>query len=631
MSKPELKVVDGLRDFVTGLGGSRDRTTTQSFAPLNIVTDAEIERMYRSDWLAGKIVDIIPQDMIRVGRRWQATAEQITAIEATEKRVFLWPRLAEALVRSRLVGGSAIFIGVRDQDPSSRLRLETVGKGSLAYLNVIPRTKLSWTEIDQDPQSEWYGSPKFWQMSSNSGATVRIHPSRIVRLQGVPIFTRDVSSGQESVWGDSVLQRVYDAVRNAASVQQHVAGLVPDARNDVIFIPRLGDILSSPVESKKLQDRFSLARSMKSMFNLLLLEGNGVTGAGSRGESWQQRQISFSQLPDLMQAYIQVTAGAADIPVTRLLGESPAGENSTGEADLRNYYDHVGALQTLRLSPALHVLDEVIKKSSGVTDDSIFYVWSPLWTMSPRERAEIYEKKSKSARYLAGSGQELPIVDVRALSNAVVNDLTEDGSLPGLESQVKRFGELSNIVSEEDMVPQRTDPTAANQNDPSGEKSQTVADAAPRTLYVRRQLLNTSEFVRWASDQGFRAITPSEQLHVTVMFSRTPVDWIKMRSDWSSDSRGRLTIPPGGPRVVEKLGESAVVLTFWSDALTWRNQSMRENGAVHSHEEYISHVTISHESQQIDISKVVPFQGELRFGPEVFEEVDENWRDKVRL
>lgn len=629
---PKLTVIDGLRDFVTGLGGGRDRTTTQSFAPFIPILPTQIEAMYRTDWLAGKIVDIIPQDMVRVGRQWQATAQQITDIEKQEQQsaVSLWPKIREALVRARLLGGACIFIGIKDANPSTPLDVDSLGAGSLAYLNVLARTKVSWQELDQDPQSPFYGQPKQWIVSGNNGQVVYIHPSRMIKFQGIPILTRDVM-GEDSVWGDSILQRVYEAIRNAASVQQHIAGLVPDARNDVIYIPGLGEILNDDSQAKKLTKRFQLAWDLKSMFRVLLLEGNGVTGAGSRGETWQQRQISFSQLPDLMRSFIQVTAGAADIPVTRLLGESPAGENSTGEADLRNYYDHVRALQTLQLEPQLNILDRVVKKSAGVNDDKIFYTWRSLWSMSPKEQADVFETKSKAARALVGTAGTLPIIDPRPLSNAMVNSLTEDGSLPGLEAEVAKYGPLDKIMGPDDIVPEKPDPNAAppaNENKP-GQTKAAVNDAAPRSLYVRRQLLNVSEFVRWASDQGIKGIMSSDQLHVTVLYSKTPVDWLSMRADWAGDAKGRLTVPPGGPRVVEQLGESATVLSFWSDALKWRHMQMVEYGASSDYEDYVAHVTISHEPQDIDLTKVKAFQGELRFGPEIFEEVDDNWKAKV--
>jgi len=44
---------------------------------------------------------------------------------------------------------------------------------------------------------------------------------------------------------------------------------------------------------------------------------------------------------------MQLASGAADIPMTRLLGQSPAGMNATGDGDMRNYYDRIEAIAWL--------------------------------------------------------------------------------------------------------------------------------------------------------------------------------------------------------------------------------------------------------------------------------------------
>ena len=78
-------LADTLKSLVSGLGTSKDKTTSLAyvFAP---ITDEQLNAMHRSDWLARKIVDIIPHDMTREWREWQATNPQIEAIEEVEKR-----------------------------------------------------------------------------------------------------------------------------------------------------------------------------------------------------------------------------------------------------------------------------------------------------------------------------------------------------------------------------------------------------------------------------------------------------------------------------------------------------------------------------------------------------------------
>lgn len=620
----EAKIIsfaDKLRDFVTGLGGARDRTVSQSFDTTSFYTvpEAELESMYRSDWVSRKIVDIVPQDMVRAGRQWKADNEIITQIEAVENSlpIQLWPKLKRCLTKARLLGGAALLVGIRGQSPASPLDLDSIQQGSLSYLTVLHKTRLSWAELDLDPQSTNFGEPKMWTVTMGD-RTVDLHPSRVVKFVGAPNEARD-DTDRTQVWGDSLLQIVYEAVKNAASSQQHVAGLVPDARSDVIYIPGLGQILQSPQETTKLTQRFGYARTIKSMYNLLLLEGNGGSGEAARGESWEQRQISFTQLPELVRQFLQIAAGAADIPITRFLGESPGGENSTGEADMRNYYDHVAALQKLVLGPALLMLDQVIQRSAtGTYDPKIHYTWSPLWALKETEKAEILHKKSQAMRWLSGGSQDIPIVDRHALSDAAVVTLTEDGSLPGIEDAVERHGSLDKTMPD---AMERPEPAPAfGEKPPSVKKA--ANDAEPRTLVVYRRLLNTSEFVKWASDQGLRGIQNSDDLHVTVLFSRTPVDWMQMGSDIWSSEKGKLTVPPGGPRVVESLGDATAVLLFSSSMLSWRHREMIEAGASSDFDEYVAHITISYDPQEVDLRRVEPFRGELRFGPEIFQEID---------
>lgn len=144
----------------------------------------------------------------------------------------------------------------------------------------------------------------------------------------------------------------------------------------------------------------------------------------------------------------------------------------------------------------------------------------------------------------------------------------------------------------------------------------------PQPLYVSRQLEAASarELLHWAREQGIPGLEPASELHVTVLYSRTAVDWFDMGSDWQSDPAGRLRIPPGGPRAVEKFGEDCIVLRFASSELKWRHDSMVERGASHDFEEYAPHITLAKDLgfDPAGIEQLEPFQGELVFGPEIF-------------
>ncbi|WP_419178582.1 hypothetical protein [Ensifer adhaerens] len=157
-----------------------------------------------------------------------------------------------------------------------------------------------------------------------------------------------------------------------------------------------------------------------------------------------------------------------------------------------------------------------------------------------------------------------------------------------------------------------------------------TGDAAPRTLYVRRDVLNAAEITAWAQAQGFETV--QDGLHVTIIHTRTPLDWIQVgqAGEWSSDEDGEMTIAPGGPRLMERFGE-AVVLQFASSRLTWRHEDIKRLGAETDYPDYQPHVTITWKLPAgMDLSKVDPYRGKIRLGPEQFEEVNDDWRASIR-
>jgi hypothetical protein len=108
---------------------------------------------------------------------------------------------------------------------------------------------------------------------------------------------------------------------------------------------------------------------------------------------------------------------------------------------------------------------------------------------------------------------------------------------------------------------------------------------------------------------------------------------MEMGSAWNEDADGKMTVPAGGARLVEKLGDKgAVVLLFSSSALSWRHEDMVRNGASHDFDSYQPHVTITYDGGKMtadQMAAVEPYRGELVFGPEVFEEVKDDWEQSI--
>lgn len=596
---------DKLVNLVANLGTERDKASNSFYAPV-LLTDEQLINAYRGAWLPRKIVDIPALDATRRWRAWQADKGQIEKIEAEEMRLALRSKVRQAMTRARLFGGAAIFIGTGEGNTSTPLKAEAIKSGGVRYLAVMSRRQLSPTEKEQDPQQELYGKPKAYRLA---GSQLDIHPSRLVIFTGGEHPEPELASANEFGWGDSVLQAIFESIKQSDGTMANVASLVFEAKVDVIKIPDFMDRVQDPEFRKQVLERIQLAATAKGINGTLLLDAL---------EGYETKSASFSTLPDIIDRFLQAVSGAADIPATRLLGQSPSGLNSTGEADLRNYYDRIQAMQELDVSPALSLLDDcLIRSALGTRPEQIHYIWNPLWQQTASERSENNKRTADTIKVLT----ETKLWPEDALSKAATTLLVEQSVLPGLESAIEEFG--SELADDE------TDALPGARDDATAKKA--ISDSAPRTLYVSRKVTNGAEIIGWAKSQGFISTLPEADLHVTVAFSRTPVDWMKVHESWTGQKDGTLTVAPGGARLIDKFGEGAVVLLFNSSELSWRHVSISEDsGASWDWPEYQPHITFTYEPGSVDLSRVEPYRGAIEFGPEIFEEVNTEWKSTIQ-
>lgn len=148
---------------------------------------------------------------------------------------------------------------------------------------------------------------------------------------------------------------------------------------------------------------------------------------------------------------------------------------------------------------------------------------------------------------------------------------------------------------------------------------------SPKTLYVCRSLLDSYDFIDWAKNVGFNTVMSPNQLHVTVAFSKQPIDWSKLTPERTS-----IVVNVVDGRSIERLGpDGAVVLRFASPELTQRWRQICDAGASWDFDDYKPHVTITFDAGDMPLDSIRPYQGQLLFGPEVFEEIDPSWKDNA--
>lgn len=413
---------DTLQNLVANLGTlGKSKAANDSFT-LREFQYQELMALYRSDWIGRKVIDAPVFDMFREWRNWQAEDTDIELMEQAEDHHQVRNKLALALRMARLYGGAAIIIGADVANPDQPLRPNAIGKGGLKYLTVVSRLHLHVNQIDRDPSSPTFGTPLFYTLGSQTQGSVQIHPSRVLRFIGSDRLDIDFNVDG---WGDSVLMAMYDAIHHAALSQAGIAELIHEAKVDVIKVPNLGMQLGTPEGTKQLTNRFSVANTLKSINNTLLLDAQ---------EEWDRKQTSFTALPDILDRYLQIVSGAADIPATRLLGQAPKGLSATGDSDMRNYYDMVVSMREQAIGPQLAYLDQILwLDAKGSIPQDVYPEWEPLWQLTPSEKATIAFQKAQATNIYA----TLNIMPEEALRSGVQNQLIEDGTYPGLEAAIE--------------------------------------------------------------------------------------------------------------------------------------------------------------------------------------------------
>lgn len=140
-------------------------------------------------------------------------------------------------------------------------------------------------------------------------------------------------------------------------------------------------------------------------------------------------------------------------------------------------------------------------------------------------------------------------------------------------------------------------------------------DIESTPLYIFRPLLNGEEVREWARTQGFETTLEPEDMHVTVVYSQTPFS--------PTEVVGGEVLADEHDRAVEHLGDGgAVVLKFESSILQDEWQQYQDMGASHGFDNYITHVTITYEGEDLDVEGMEPFLGNLQFGAGKSEELE---------
>ena len=384
---------DSIVNWMSGLGGLADKARASQWAFAITENWQSLTNLYRSSWLARKIVRARADDMLRAGfdLDWDGHDKNSDDVDAVKRAITRWgliSKLREALYWSNLYGGSVITLGCDDMKKplpvvDGLINFEQFGKGKLRYLHVFDRWRANHGGvIDSDIASPNAGKPvEHVIAASETGENgTQVNWTKVVRFDGalVPWITWR----SNAMWHDSELQAVIEVLRSYDSTTSNIASLIFEANVDVLKANGITKALTTAGGIAALQERYAMIAAMKSNNRIMVID--------KEKEDYDRKPFQFSGLDRIWEKIMLDVAGASSYPVTRLFGQAPAGLNATGDSDIRNYYDDVMSRMEIDLRPRLAVLLEVIIRNElGRMPDGFEFTFRPLWQQTELEKSQI--------------------------------------------------------------------------------------------------------------------------------------------------------------------------------------------------------------------------------------------------
>lgn len=368
---------DGWSSLYTGAGlPGRDKTESFEFKARPRIEWAQLQNLYRQNWIAKRLVDDVVGDATRSGFEidFEATTDGgnvddlRSSVKQEWQRLHAIQRCADGL-RWAMVFRGAVGLLLTDDIPAGLSQPMQSGMEAFTTLStplpegdfgavkqiVIVDARYALPDIsryDDDVDSINFGLPLYYQVTpygqSTNTVSYRVHWSRLLRFNGVP--TDMLTRIANLTWGDSVYEACFDALRRYGMAFDGVAVTVSEFAQGVLSMKDLslnlaGDQVSSVIT------RTQAFKMGLGAFGLALIDADA--------EEYKRLGQPVGGLDSLLEKFKIEIAGASRIPQSRLWGNQ-AGRLSGAEEDHRLWAEYVHSWQVQSVIPQLTRLTQLL-------------------------------------------------------------------------------------------------------------------------------------------------------------------------------------------------------------------------------------------------------------------------------
>ena len=282
----------------------------------------------------------------------------------------------EAQFQANVYGGAVIIIIVDDKKPAYE-PIDTKNLKKVVKLEVLDRYKvepvLALTDVNPlRPDKYRLILPEYVRKSLKTvvddNPQYIIDKSRIIRFDADGIRATPDMLRKNQGWTKSLLAALWEDYLEWKTSLKATGAMVQDAS---IFIYKLQN-LSAMMKSKDsllLEGRIKLFRSMLSVIGGAIID--------AEKESMEFISRNFAGVPEVANQQRDNFIGVADIPHTKLFGESPSGLGASGESEQKDWASTIADFQTSKWRKKLRGLFKLIFLSKeGPTNGELIKGWS---------------------------------------------------------------------------------------------------------------------------------------------------------------------------------------------------------------------------------------------------------------
>jgi phage-related protein (TIGR01555 family) len=375
--------LDSLLSAVTRIGTSLDPRKSYVFVKRRPLPPQEADDLFNGNDLAHTVCCILPEEAL--SEPWYLDADEDRAelkdkvsTRMTElKAVELF---TDAAVFARVFGDTFLYMQVDDGLPNDRPLVPEKVR-TVSFLRKIERDRLSPLTRYTDPRKPNFDEVETYQLTGTY-ATEVIHETRLLKFTGAR--TSDMDRRQNNMWHRSILDKIYEVLRDFGITWSSAALLVNQGTQGVYKVKDLSMLLAAPgAEGREaLSTRIGLIDMVRSALNSLILDADA--------EDFDYKVAPLTSLPEVLDRFAsRLSAASGGIPVTKLFGISPAGMNATGVSDAKNWYRILEAYRTTQIQPQVEVLLNLLLIEAGKPEAEIAVSWAPLDTPTDLEEAQI--------------------------------------------------------------------------------------------------------------------------------------------------------------------------------------------------------------------------------------------------